>query len=397
MRRIFGNLGAELVLLLCASYVAACGDSGDGTEGNPITGQGGSAGSVIAPPPMGGVPAPGGAGAAAGVGAGAGAGVGGVPAGGSGGTPAMTAGSGGVAGGEAGTAGAAQAGAGAGGSAGGGTGGAPPDPVTCPATSTLKAGDTTLRTAVGGRSGGMRSYIVHVPASYDGSKPVPLMINFHPLIFGTAMGQRRNSGWAEVGDREGMITAFPDGYDAAWDIGNCCTSGDVDDMAFAKAIVSEISAAACIDPNRVYASGYSMGAGFSHLLGCKASDIFAAIAPSAFDLTEENHTPCQPTRPLTVFSHRGMSDGVVPYAGGATRPPNGTPVTVTMLGAIGTFDEWSRINKCTGEPVVEGACRRRSQCENGVEVVLCNNSGHTEGPADVIWETLKKHGLRGPL
>jgi polyhydroxybutyrate depolymerase len=277
-----------------------------------------------------------------------------------------------------------------------GTGGTPDEPVTC-TSSTLEPGDTTMRTAVGGRNGGMRTYIVHVPASYDGSTPVPLMINFHPLIFGTGQGQRTGSGWAAVGDREGMITAFPDGYDAAWDIGNCCTRGEVDDMAFAKAIVDEISAAACIDPNRVYASGYSMGGGMSHLLGCKASEVFAAIAPSAFDLTEENHMPCEPTRPLTVHMHRGMGDTVVPYRGGPTTPPNGTPVTVTMLGAVGTFEEWARLNGCTGEPVTEGNCQKHSQCMNGVEVVLCENGGHTQGPADVIWETLQRHGLRGPL
>ena len=92
-----------------------------------------------------------------------------------------------------------------------------------------------------------------------------------------------------------------------------------------------------------------------------------------------------------------MSDSVVPYAGGPTQPPNGTPVTVTMLGAVGTFDEWSRINKCTDEPVTDGNCRRRTKCENGVEVVLCLNNGHSEGPADLIWATLKKYGLRGPL
>jgi polyhydroxybutyrate depolymerase len=261
----------------------------------------------------------------------------------------------------------------------------------------LRAGDTTKMTAVGGRNGGMRTYIVHVPQSYDGTKPVPLMINFHPLIFGTGSGQRRGSGWAEIGDAEGIITAFPDGYDAAWDIGNCCTRGEVDDMAFAKAMVEEISKEACIDPNRVYASGYSMGGGMSHLLGCKAADIFAAVAPSAFDLTEENHIPCEPGRPITVFMHRGMADGVVPYAGGPTTPPNGTPVTVTMLGAVGSFNEWGKINNCKDEPMMMGNCRRRSQCDNGVEVVLCENSGHTEGPASVIWETLKKHGKNGPL
>ncbi|HKU37803.1 MAG TPA: PHB depolymerase family esterase [Polyangiales bacterium] len=284
----------------------------------------------------------------------------------------------------------------AGGPPSAGESGEPDAPIKC-GESTLRPGDTTLRTAVGARDGGMRTYIVHVPASYDGSKPVPLMINFHPLIFGTGAGQRRSSGWAEIGDREGMITAFPDGYDAAWDIGNCCTRGDVDDLGFAKAMVAEISKAACIDPNRVYASGYSMGGGMSHLIGCKQADIFAAVAPSAFDLTQENHTPCQPSRPITVFMHRGMGDTVVPYAGGPTTPPNGTPVTVTMLGAVGSFNKWSEINKCTDEPVTMGNCRRRSKCDNGVEVVLCENGSHVEGPADVIWQTLKKHGLRGPL
>jgi len=391
MRQMSGKLGAAFAFML-AVHVGGCSDSADPTvgPGNPIA-ISGTGGWTMQP--TAGTASAGTSGAAAAGGSAAAAGA--MPPAGGAGAAGSAAGSGG-AGGQAGTAGSAPV-SGAGGSAAAGAGGAPVEPVTCPASSTLETGDTTMRTAVGGRNGGMRTYIVHVPASYDGSKPVPLMINFHPLIFGTGAGQRRGSGWAEVGDSEGMITAFPDGYDAAWDIGNCCTAGEVDDLAFARAIVDEISAAACIDPNRVYASGYSMGGGMSHLLGCKAADIFAAVAPSAFDLTEENHIPCEPARPITVFTHRGMTDGIVPYAGGPTTPPNGTPVTVTMLGAVGSFEEWSRINGCTGEPVTDGNCRRRSQCENGVEVVLCQNSGHTEGPADVIWETLKKHGLRGPL
>jgi polyhydroxybutyrate depolymerase len=398
MCAMLGKFRVECLVVLAGTVVAGCsslpaGSMTGGAVGDPsAAGVGGgvagtqdpsgAAGTAVTPT------------GAAGTEAAAGAG-GMPPEGGTAGTMAPPAGSG------AGADGSAEAGAGAAGSAAGagagGEGGAPPQPVTCPATSTLRAGDTTMRTPVGGRNGGMRTYIVHVPASYDGSKPVPLMINFHPLIFGTGSGQRTGSGWAQVGDREGIITAFPDGYDAAWDIGNCCTRGDVDDMAFALAIVEEISKAACIDPNRVYASGYSMGGGMSHLLGCKAANVFAAIAPSAFDLTEENHIPCEPARPLTVVMHRGMSDSVVPYRGGATRPPNGTPVTVTMLGAVGTFDEWSRINGCTDQPMTSGSCRRRSQCNNGVEVVLCENGGHTQGPAAEIWETLKKHGLSGPL
>ncbi len=390
---MFGKYSVDCLVMCIAIHVAGCGDSPTSMNQGPIGGAAGGAGSAAGTTGMqsqagsAGTVMGGTSGGAAGSIAAAGSG--GATAG-SGGTMAPAAGAGAGGAGQGGISG-SMAGVG-----GGGIGGAAM-PVTCPANGTLKPGDTTMTTPVGGRNGGMRTYIVHVPQGYDGTKPVPLMINFHPLIFGTGQGQRTGSGWAQVGDSAGMITAFPDGYDAAWDIGNCCTRGDVDDMAFAKAMVTEISKAACIDPNRVYASGYSMGAGFSHLLACKASDIFAAIAPSAFDLTEENHMPCEPTRPVTVFLHRGMADGVVPYRGGPTTPPNGTPVTVTMLGAVGTFDEWSRINGCTDEPVTSGSCRRRSQCRNGVEVVLCENGSHTQGSATEAWETLQKHGLSGPL
>jgi polyhydroxybutyrate depolymerase len=380
---MFGKLRGDLLVVLVAIHVAGCSGSPNTSMGAP--GGAGSPGGVAGMQAQ--------AGAAGTAMAGRVAGAAGMVSAGAGGMVTGAAGT--IAGAAAGGSGQAGA-AGSTGGAGAGQGGAPA-PVTCPATSMLQPGDTTMRTPVGGRMGGMRTYIVHVPRSYYGTKPVPLMVNFHPLIFGTGQGQRTGSGWAEVGDRDGMITAFPDGYDAAWDIGNCCTQGDVDDMAFAKAIVSEISAAACIDPNRVYASGYSMGGGMSHLLGCKAADIFAAISPSAFDLTEENHIPCEPTRPLTVVMYRGRADMIVPYAGGPTTPPNGTPVTVTMLGAVGSFNEWSRINGCTDEPVTMGSCQRRSQCKNGVEVVLCENGSHTQGPADDIWATLKKHGRSGPL
>ena len=41
---------------------------------------------------------------------------------------------------------------------------------------------------------------------------------------------------------------------------------------------------ACVDPKRVYAAGFSMGGGMAHYLACHAADVFAAVAPSAFDL-----------------------------------------------------------------------------------------------------------------
>ena len=78
----------------------------------------------------------------------------------------------------------------------------------------------------------------------------------------------------------------------------------------------QVSTTACIDPKRVYAIGFSMGGGMAHYLACHAADVFAAVAPSSFDLLEENVGDCQPPRPITVISFRGSADTLVPYEGG---------------------------------------------------------------------------------
>src|SRR6185369_16941034 len=72
------------------------------------------------------------------------------------------------------TGGAASGGSGPG-TAGSGSGGSPS--VTCPAT-VLKPGNSDKTLSVGGSN---RSYTLHVPSTYDGSKAVPLILDFHGL------------------------------------------------------------------------------------------------------------------------------------------------------------------------------------------------------------------------
>ena len=50
---------------------------------------------------------------------------------------------------------------------------------TCPATSTLPAGDTNTTIVTGGMT---RQYIVHIPTSYNGKTAVPLVIDYHPIL-----------------------------------------------------------------------------------------------------------------------------------------------------------------------------------------------------------------------
>ena len=280
---------------------------------------------------------------------------------------------------------------GAGGSGGTGAGGAP---TTCGAGSTLTPGETTASIQVGGVT---RSYILHVPANYSGASPVPLVLDFHPIL-SNATFERGNSGYAALSDQTGFIVAFPEGIDAAWNIGPCCTtSRTVDDLGFAKGLVAKLEGQACIDPKRVYAVGYSMGGGMSHYLACNAADVFAAVAPAAFDLLAEDEEPCHPSRPITEITFRGTADPIVPYAGGASRPPNGLNVTIHFLGAVGTFQKWASLDGCTGSPSAtdSNGCQTYSECAEGAEVTLCTaqGGGHVTGNANLAWAMLSKHPM----
>ncbi len=273
----------------------------------------------------------------------------------------------------------------------GGTGGV--GPVTCPSPA-LQPGDPMQTVLVGGTP---RSYVLHVPTTYDGSKPVPLVVDFH-AIGGSGMQERANSPYPAVTDPDGAVMAFPTGLAGpsgpAWNVGPCCVP-TADDVAFAKALVVQISATACIDPKRVYATGFSMGGGMAHYLACHAADVFAAVAPAAFDLLQDNVDSCVPFRPITVISFRGNNDPLVPYDGGPSAVVPGMPVT--FLGADGTFRRWAAIDQCTGSPSTPdgNGCSTFSSCQGGVEVTLCTiqGSGLDPGNARIAWPVLKRHPL----
>ncbi len=245
--------------------------------------------------------------------------------------------------------------------------------------------------------GTSRTYILHVPSKYDGTKPVPLVVDFHPLG-GSGSSESGSSPYKAQTDPEGVITAYPDGKrgpsGGAWSVGPCCVA-DTDDVAFAKALVADVEKVACIDPKRVYAVGFSMGGGMSHYVACHAADVFAAVAPAAFDLLNENQDGCTPPRPITVVSFRSTGDPVVPYNGGYSSVVSGMPIT--FLGAKGTFQKWAAIDQCTGSPSAEdnNGCSTYSSCKGSVQVTLCTKQGgtHEPGNATVGWPLLKKYTL----
>jgi polyhydroxybutyrate depolymerase len=265
--------------------------------------------------------------------------------------------------------------------------------ASCPSPA-LQAGDTDETVQVGSTS---RSYVLHIPANYDGSKPAPLILDFHAQN-GSGPSELSLSPYPAQTDSEGVVMAFPSGLKGpggtAWNVGPCCVA-NVDDVAFARALVAQVETAACIAPKRVYAVGLATGGGMAYYLACHAADVFAAVAPAAFDLLQENVGDCTPSRPITVISFRGTADPLVPYAGGLSSVVPGMPVT--FLGAQATFQKWAELDQCTDSPsaVDSNGCSTYSACQGGVEAVLCTKQGGglEAGNPSVAWPVLRRHTL----
>jgi polyhydroxybutyrate depolymerase len=242
----------------------------------------------------------------------------------------------------------------------------------------------------------MRTYLMHVPPSYDGVTPMPVVFDWHALLI-DASTERGITGNLALSDEEGFIVVYPEGIDNAWNVGICCTSSrDVDDLGFARAMVERLKQDGCVDSKRIYATGYSMGGGMSFHLACNASDIFAAVAPGAFDLMVEEEWPCHPTRPIAEIQFRSTGDFVVRYGGGTHYPPNGLGVENNFLGAEGTFAKWAELDGCTGMPAVAAnGCNTYTTCNAGVEVALCTKQGggHDAPDSKVAWDFLKRFTL----
>jgi polyhydroxybutyrate depolymerase len=267
------------------------------------------------------------------------------------------------------------------------------EPAVCPSPALLP-GNTSQMLPVNSVS---RSYVLHIPPTYDGSTPVPLIIDFHALG-STGLTESLSSPYPEVTDPEGVVMAFPDGLKGpagnAWDVGPCCVA-NVDDVEFATTLVGEIEKTACIDRSRVYAVGVSTGGGMANYVACHAANVFAAVAPAGFAFLEgTNVDDCNPLRPITVISFRGTAEVRVLYDGGSSSLVPGMPVT--FLSAKATFERWAQIDRCNGLPSDDSnGCSRYADCQDGVEVFLCTKQGGGEEPGDptVAWPVLKRYTL----
>lgn len=215
-----------------------------------------------------------------------------------------------------------------------------------------QAGTTTARTIeVAGLS---RTYQLHVPVKIPKDRAVALVLMFHGGG-GTGKWAERESGFSELADREGFLVAYPEGYKKSWNDGrddrNIAAQRDhVDDLAFVDAILDDIAKEYGLDSRRVFATGISNGATFSHYLGANLSTRIAAIAPVAGGISEPFSEKFSPERPVSVLMMNGTDDPLVHYEGGKLALPSGR-TRGAIISTESAARKWVDHNGCRPEPV----------------------------------------------
>jgi poly(3-hydroxybutyrate) depolymerase len=205
------------------------------------------------------------------------------------------------------------------------------------------------------KSGGMdRTYLLHIPPGYDGSKALPLVFDIHGYT-SFASEQLMRSKWDKMADKESFVLIDPEGVNKSWNAGSCC-GGAADDVKYFRDVVAKATAELCIDKKRIYVSGHSNGGAMTHRLACEAADIFAAAAPVCGWMTINN---CSPVRPVPILSIRGLNDG-----------------TVKIDTADGDINEWLANDECAKDQVTtSGVCKTYGSCKAGTQVMDCRPRG----------------------
>jgi len=275
--------------------------------------------------------------------------------------------------------------------------------TTRPVDYTVAHGDQCLAEPQGAYQ---RCWDIFAPAAWSGSN-VPLLIDLHGYT-GNKTNMRSISGFEAIAQREGIVAVWPQGIDRSWNAGGvqwvsaeevndvagmgCCGRAlfeDIDDIAFIRQMVAQLSAQYPIDESRIYVTGLSNGCAMTQRLAAEASDLFAGAACMSMYLLSD--TPAS-YRPIPFMEVHGSKDEIVPYE------PGNWP------GAEDNFWAWGERNGCTGQ--IEETWRQADHftqqftgCVDDADVALLTVAGAGHLPyrgidsleldtTEMVWEFL---------
>jgi polyhydroxybutyrate depolymerase len=233
------------------------------------------------------------------------------------------------------------------------------------------------RTVVSG--GYRRDELVATPSSFDPRRPTPVLLDFHAS--GSDMSEQAiYSRFPTLATARGYVVISPDGTGApkGW------TLTGTSDVTFVDDLLADLATAMCIDPHRIFATGFSNGSAFSGKLLCERPYFIAAAGMVSAPFP--NTCPGNVVRPIIEF--HGTADPIVAYRGG---PVNAVGFDgLNSPGVLDTAAKWADHNGCSGArnlQVASDVTRTAwTGCAAHGDIVLLTiqGGGHTwPGPIDL--------------
>lgn len=243
---------------------------------------------------------------------------------------------------------------------------------------------------------GPRTYRLHVPSSYTGLNAVPLVFGIHGASSSAAEFEGY-TGYSAKADSEGFIVVYPQGVATtlitfvhfnAWQLPS---PPEPDDVGFVGSVLDTLLLQLCIDPARVFATGYSNGAMLATRLACSLSSRIAAFAPVAGayyppDWTTYLTETCPDAKPVPMIAFHGTADTAVPFNGGPSGPAS--PIYRLPLDnndpSEDVLSDWAAHNDCVSprqESQIDTEVRliRYAGCAQGAtaQLYIVDGGGHT--------------------
>jgi polyhydroxybutyrate depolymerase len=222
---------------------------------------------------------------------------------------------------------------------------------------------------------------LHLPPGTRPGTRLPLVIGLHGAG-GTGADFQARTALDDAADDAGFATVYPSAASSRhfWSLNRAM---EPDDVPRIEALLDQLEALGCIDPDRVFATGVSNGGGFAARLGCELADRLAGVAPVAGGYRALDDCPAG--RRTSLLEIHGLADDVVPYLG---LPPD-------YKGHVPRFvSRWAQRDGCAANPTrthpSPGVTRLRYRgCDGGTAVEHVVIEGLRHGwvvrgePADV--------------
>ena len=175
------------------------------------------------------------------------------------------------------------------------------------------SGTTSTRTIQA--AGLTRSFRLYRPAALAKTTKAPLVIALHEAGSSGAAFETR-TGFDSIADNRNWLVVYPEsqslqttsGPSKEWQYGCCETTEEgTQDLTFIRTMISTLVAQENVDPQRVWVTGFSVGASMADRLGCEASDVIAAIAPVNGGEARGGNR-CTPAHPVTTYVIHGSQN-----------------------------------------------------------------------------------------